>query len=111
VATAINNQGQVAGVRYTPYTDQQAFIWNPGGAGMQLLPMLPGAIASSGSGINKSGEVVGWSLGNYPNPVYQAFIWTPAGGTQNIGNLGGMNGVVAEAVNDSGQVVGYSTIQ
>ena len=96
-------------MRYTRYTPQQAFIWNPGGGGMQLLPLLPGAIASYGQGINNSGEVVGWSLAG--SPFYQAFIWTPTGGTQDIGNLGGNYGAQAFAINDAGQVVGSSTIQ
>ena len=108
-AYGINNRGQVTGVRYTRYTPQQAFIWNPGGGGMQLLPLLPGAIASYGQGINNSGEVVGWSLAG--SPFYQAFIWTPTGGTQDIGNLGGNYGAQAFAINDAGQVVGSSTIQ
>jgi probable HAF family extracellular repeat protein len=111
VATAINNLGQVTGAKYTPHTDQQAFIWNPGGGGIQLLPMLPGALASFGQGINNSGEVAGWSLGNNNDPIEQAFIWTPTGGTQNIGNLGGTVGAQAFAINDAGQVVGTWTIQ
>jgi probable HAF family extracellular repeat protein len=78
---------------------------------MQLLPQLPGAVATIGEAINDSGEVVGW---NFPPPggnAYQAFIWTPTGGTQDIGNLGGNYGAQAFAINDAGQVVGSSTIQ
>lgn len=111
VACGINNWGQVAGEKYTLHTDQQAFIWNPGGGGIQLLPMLPGALASFGLGINNFGEVVGWSLPNTRDGAYKAFIWTPTGGTQDIGNLGGSYGAQAFAINDAGQVVGSSTIQ
>ena len=111
VAYGINNRGQVTGARYTRYTGQQAFIWNPGGAGMQLLPMLPGATASFGQGINNSGEVAGWNFPATGDNAYQAFIWTPAGGTLDIGNLGGLYGAQAFAINDSGEVVGSSTIQ
>jgi probable HAF family extracellular repeat protein len=111
-ACGINNRGQVVGTRYTPHSStEQAFIWTPGGAGMQLLPQLPGAVATIGEAINDSGEVVGW---NFPPPggnAYQAFIWTPTGGTQDIGNLGGNYGAQAFAINDAGQVVGSSTIQ
>jgi probable HAF family extracellular repeat protein len=111
-ACGINNRGQVVGTRYTPQSStEQAFIWTPGGAGMQLLPQLPGAVATIGEAINDSGEVVGW---NFPPPggnAYQAFIWTSTGGTQDIGNLGGLYGAQAFAINDSGQVVGSSTIQ
>ncbi len=108
-ALEINNLGQVVGERFTRYTPPQAFIWNPGGGGMQLLPLLPGATSSLGQGINDSGEVVGWSLTD--DGFYQAFIWTPTGGTQDIGNLGGNYGALAFAINDSGEVAGYSTIQ
>jgi probable HAF family extracellular repeat protein len=76
---------------------------------MEVLPMLPGAAASFGQAINNSGEVVGWSLAG--SPFYQAFIWTSAGGTRDIGSLGGNYGAQAFAINDAGQVVGSSTIQ
>ncbi len=109
--SGINNIGQVAGVETTPHTTEQAFIWNPGGGGTQLLPLLPGATASFGQGINNAGEVAGWNFPPTGDSDYQAFIWTPTGGTQNIGNLGGIYGAQAWAINDSGQVVGSSTIQ
>jgi probable HAF family extracellular repeat protein len=108
-ALGINNLGQVVGVRGTPYTSGQAFIWSPGGGGMQILPMLPGAVFSRGQGVNNSGEVVGWS--QTTSGFNQAFIWTAAGGTQDIGNLGGLYGAQAFAINDSGEVAGSSTIQ
>lgn len=108
-ALGINNLGQVVGVRGTPYTPGQAFIWGPGGGGMEILPMLPGALFSKGQGVNNSGEVVGWS--QTASGFNQAFIWTSTGGTQDIGNLGGIYGALALAINDSDQVVGYSTIQ
>jgi probable HAF family extracellular repeat protein len=108
VALGINDLEQIVGERVARDSGQ-AFIWNPGGGGMQLLPMLPGAISSLGQGINDSGEVVGWSQTD--DGFYQAFIWTPVGGTLDIGNLGGIYGALSFAINDSGQVTGYSTIQ
>jgi probable HAF family extracellular repeat protein len=71
--------------------------------------MLPGATGSFAQGINNSGEVVGWSQAD--GGFDQAFIWTTTGGTQDIGNLGGLYGAQAFAINDAGQVVGTSTIQ
>jgi probable HAF family extracellular repeat protein len=109
VALGINNRGQVVGLTSTVHTTQQAFIWNPGGGGVQLLPMLPGAVGSFAQGINNLGEVAGWSMTS--DFFDQAFIWTAAGGTQDIGNLGGIYGAQAFAINDSGEVVGTSTIQ
>jgi probable HAF family extracellular repeat protein len=109
VALGINNRGQVVGLTSTVHTTQQAFIWNPGGGGVQLLPMLPGAVGSFAQGINNLGEVAGWSMTS--DLFDQAFVWTQDGGTQNIGNLGGNDGAQAFAINDAGQVIGSSTIQ
>lgn len=110
-ALAINNLGQVVGDEYTPHTTRTAFIWTPGGEGIQLLPMLPGTIASEAQGINNSGEVAGWSWPANGSILYKAFIWTTTGGIEDIGNLGGSSGAQAFAINDSGQVVGYAAIQ
>jgi probable HAF family extracellular repeat protein len=108
LAQGINNSGQGVGESYTPSTQQHAFIWNPGGGGMQLLLPLSGASTSFAQGINNSGEVVGWCIGS--EIPYEAFIWTTTGGTQNIGNLGGWD-AWAFAINDAGQVAGESGIQ
>jgi len=105
-AQGINNLGQVVGEFSTLETPPQAFIWTAKG-GMQLLPMLPGAVSSYGESINKSGAIAGWSKTS--DGFDQAFYWTSSGGTQNIGNLGGQY-AVAFAINDSGQVAGSSTI-
>jgi probable HAF family extracellular repeat protein len=108
LAQGINDLEQVVGESYTPKTPQRAFVWDAK-SGMQLLPLLPGALASFGQGINNSGEAVGWSLGS--GDFYQAFLWTSAAGTQDLGNLGGNYGAQAFAINDAGQVVGSSSIQ
>jgi uncharacterized repeat protein (TIGR01451 family) len=51
--------------------------------------------------VNDGGQVVGQSQDH-------AFSWTPSGGMIDLGTLGGSSSAAA-AVNDSGQVVGYSS--
>jgi probable HAF family extracellular repeat protein len=107
-ASGINNQGQVTGTRPGAQDNYQAFVWNPGDGSIQLIPLPPDAIDSYGQKINGSGEVAGWSMSD--QFFSKAFVWTPSGGLVDIGNLGGEYGAVASAINDAGQVVGYSTI-
>jgi probable HAF family extracellular repeat protein len=64
-------------------------------------------------GINDRGEVVGQSTLPIPaiprNPETHAFLWTPAGGRQDLGALGGaLTSSVAYDINNAGQVVGRS---
>jgi len=42
-------------------------------------------------------------------PPFMAFIWTPVGGFQDLGTLGGSTTTVT-GINQSGEVVGYSEI-
>jgi probable HAF family extracellular repeat protein len=91
----INDRGEVAGngvgFVYDPGT---AFRWSPAG-GFELLGR------ASASGINNAREVSGTALG--PAPLR----WTAGGEQQSLGSLGGTQGI-ANAINDSGQIVGYS---
>ncbi|MGE3340220.1 MAG: hypothetical protein AB7N54_20675 [Alphaproteobacteria bacterium] len=57
--------------------------------------------------ISDSGLVVGWSeIGPTPSPVH-AIVWSEASGLVDIGTLGGLESA-ATAVNEDGQVVGWS---
>ena len=98
-ATAINDMGEVAGY-VTCYCGgnypNHAFIWTKAD-GMIDIGTL-GSDPATGSypnAINNSGQVIGTSGGH-------AFSWTRAGGMVDLGTG------EAVAVNDSGQVVGYS---
>lgn len=65
-----------------------------------------GGRASYGGGINSAGEVTGTSelstLGSY-----DAFLWTPTGGMQDLGNLGGSESD-GYAINSAGNVAGQA---
>jgi probable HAF family extracellular repeat protein len=65
---------------------------------------FPGFGFSSARDINEMGHVVGAS--SVPGGQH-AFLWTPSGGMQDLGTLGGQNSV-ARAINDLGHIVGQS---
>ena len=96
-AEAISNNGTVLG--YTMYSSGSGSAniteWNSQGIAQTIGQGI-------GYGINDSGEVVGSGSGG-------AFVYTPATGMRNIGTFDGSNTESnAYAVNNTGQVVGYS---
>jgi probable HAF family extracellular repeat protein len=112
-AHAVNGHGQVVG--YSGGSgDERAFSWTSSG-GMVDLGALPSDRGVSGAtAVNDNGQVVGSSDkgGDLhpdmpgPTPGSDPFSWTAAGGMVDLGNPSGHNFGRANAVNDSGQVVG-----
>jgi probable HAF family extracellular repeat protein len=97
-ATGINASGQIVGALGSPGTS--GYLLSGGG-----VTSLPFAAA----GINAAGQVVGTSYG-YAGFPRHAFLYSPAGGVQDLGSLAGGTGVsYGVALNDKGQVVGSST--
>jgi probable HAF family extracellular repeat protein len=96
-ATGINGSGDVVGS-----SGSVPFLWNAT-TGMQLLETL--GLGGSAMGINDSGQVVG-------NSGDTAVLWNPGEAPQDLGTLGGseLGGYVsgATAINNAGQVVGWS---
>ena len=94
-AYSINDKGQIAGDSKLASGQSRGFIADSNG--IQALPTLPGGTSSQTFGINNSGVVVGRADG-YP------VIYTN-GGPINLGTIG-VQGGIAYAINDSGQVTG-----
>ncbi|MEO8767712.1 MAG: HAF repeat/PEP-CTERM domain-containing protein [Nitrosospira sp.] len=120
-AQGINDAGQVVGSSYAPGSrdgeNWAAFITGPNGVGMANLGLGSGDYNwSSSSGINAAGQVVanqeGYSFVYDGHPAYytSAYISGPNGvGMTFLGTLGGQNSS-AVGINDTGQVVGTSSI-
>lgn len=112
-ANAINDSGLIAGYSYTTNiyganVTQEAVLWNVNTPGSpSVLGSLGGTAGSVANAINASGVVVGssYSLGN---TAQYSVMWRGATLTV-LGSLGGNNSAAA-AINDSGDVVGYSTL-
>ena len=110
-AYGINDAGQITGIASTPGSvGGHAFIYSNGV--MQDLGTLGGAY-STGTAINHAGVVVGYATLANLNAPYHAFV---SSGTK-IHDLNGLiprnSGWLLEAangINDSGEIVGYGSI-
>lgn len=115
-ALAVNSSGQVVGHSLTASGERHAFIWTAA-SGMVDLGTL-GGNRSFAVALNENGQVAGVSTTATGDD--HAFLWTSTGGMTDIGTLGGAfsrigwtwfsaSGTPAgPALNDSGQVVGWS---
>lgn len=93
-ATAINDQGQVAGYSYLT---QGSFLWSRGR--MIDIGMVSGSAFTQAQAINNSSQVVGYS-------DFDAWLWH-AGEMTLLPRLAGST-TGARDINNRGQVVGYS---
>ncbi|TVT47983.1 MAG: PEP-CTERM sorting domain-containing protein [Denitromonas halophila] len=112
LAAAINDQNQIAGTVNHGGT-RVAAITTPDGT-QRLLGTLTGGSDYSGwtgfssaSAINAGGDVVG--TGRSVSGGNHAFLWTEAGGMQDLGFLpGAYENSRATGINDARQVIGWS---
>jgi probable HAF family extracellular repeat protein len=127
MALGLNNRGQVIGVAENSTKDKscpspqvldfEPVIWGPGQAEIQALPTLPGDTVGFALGINDRGQVVG-SSGTCANTVVtavglfvgpHAVLWED-GPVTDLGNLGGKMMGKAAAINNRGEVAGFSDV-
>jgi probable HAF family extracellular repeat protein len=100
-AVDINDSGQVIG-HITTARSGQGFVWTAEG-GMVVLEESLGPVA-----INNAGQVAGTMT--LPDGSIHAFLWSSEGGVVDLGTLGGGQRSFGRALNNAGQVVGYSFI-
>jgi probable HAF family extracellular repeat protein len=104
-ASAVNSRGEAVG--YTANasgTVRHAALWAPTGA-VTGLGALPGGEFSQAFGSNDSGAVVGSATSSAGE---RAFLWTRAGGMQDLNNLVAPSQVVltkATGINNAGLIV------
>ncbi len=104
--SAINNQGQIAGIAGIPGTTTHAVVWTPSGAGYTArdLGALPGMNSTTSAGIDDQGRVVGWSsIGGAIPTAAAPFLWSPATGMVNLAAQGYPN-QIPEAISPGGAV-------
>lgn len=100
-ATGVNAGREVVGMSLNAADVPHAFLWSETGGMQDLTPSLTGSLGAIATGINTSGEAVGYY---YPNGAANVvgFSWTQAGGLASFGAPGTM----ALAINDAGTTAG-----
>ncbi|MGH2880350.1 MAG: hypothetical protein ACRDK4_12195, partial [Solirubrobacteraceae bacterium] len=112
-ASEVNDDGQIVGYSFTPDERPNAYSWTQQ-LGLVDLGTLTGGSESRATRVNGRGQVVGWADTTSVQPgsdsgIRHAFSWTQAGGMVDLGTFGGAASTAA-AVNDNGQVIGYSDL-
>ncbi len=107
-ANAINDLGQVVGTSQTATGSEDAFIWNNSVQGIQPLAVPSSFLESTATGINNSGQVAVTVYTNTPGDgnayLDSSGMWT------NLGTFQGGTTAGANAINNSGQVVGEAAV-
>jgi probable HAF family extracellular repeat protein len=102
-----DSAGQVVGDYTTASGSELAALWNTSGGTVTATALgTLGGSSSVATGINASGQIVGFSFVS-GNATINAALWNGTNITD-LGTLGG-NYSVAHGINDAGQIVGTST--
>jgi probable HAF family extracellular repeat protein len=110
LARGINRSGHVVGESSTVGDTIHGFLWSKA-HGMQDLEPLSSGHFSSASGINKRGQIVGYSDGGSRCGIFscqRAVLWTPTGAIHGLGTLPNSYSSTAIGINNAGQVVGFA---
>lgn len=109
----INSTGVIAGYSNSSSSGPNylAVSWDRN-KNIHNLGTLPGGTTSFGSGINDSNQIVGFS--STATSASDAIIWTQQGGMKDLNNMIPPNSgwvlVLANSINNAGQITGYGTI-
>lgn len=112
-AFGLNVRSEVAGTVWAVTTEGEprfrVFVWYPRTDTIKELGTL-GGLNSNGGAINKRGQVAGMS--DLPDGVPHPFFWDPATDEmEDVGTLTQGLQTSPNAMNDSGQIVGYGEVE
>lgn len=106
-AVAINDAGQIAGYSYGATGTMNSVIYSSNGS-MSVISPLPSGGMVGVLGLNNAGQAVGSA--SVQGGARHAFLYS-AGNTTDLGVPNGFNSSQAEAINDSGDIVGEAYYQ
>ena len=105
-ATAINNDGSVAGFCDGRGRITEGFFQR--NAGQVYLLRVPGATTTKALGINDKGEVVGaYQVGKGAGATTHGFTWTRQRGFITVNDPDGPGATTISGVNNAGELVGF----
>lgn len=98
----LNSHGRIVGYLWSGGGGRQGFIWDKT-AGMQSLPLQ--AAESMATGINDLGQIVGSRSERLMSGRWDAFLWDPNTGVQDLGTPGSHPASMC-CINEQGFIVG-----
>lgn len=103
--TALNDAGIIVGVADMA-SGRRAIRWLPGSNGhvVEILPLLPGEVASYATGINHHGQIVGARAGLLGTPFGFGWVFTDAAGMVSLDTRYGWFATPND-INDSGVIL------
>ncbi len=102
----LNDNGQSIGRVGSAAT---ASYWASPTAQAQTLPTQSGDTHTTATGLNDSGQIVGYGYGSDPNALHALYWSGPTATPQLLAVPTGVQSSYAQGINNNGQIVGYST--
>ena len=104
-ARAVNDSGRIVGNRRGSDGKDHAVTWSPSGDVVAMDAGIPNDHGSFAIDINNSGVATGALY--HPNGPLRPFVWTEAGGFEDLGTLYGSMYMYPYVISESGRVVGW----